>query len=66
MVNLLQIPQVVKNLKKTPEDDIDSLIDAAASTSNVANTLPSDPSSNISVSDQSQQTINDLFDDDQW
>ena len=40
-----------KKPKKTPEDDIDSLIDAAASTSNVANTLPSDPSSNISVSD---------------
>lgn len=55
-----------KKPKKTPEDDIDSLIDAAAATSNVANTLPSDPSSNISVSDQSQQMINDLFDDDQW
>ena len=55
-----------KKPKKTPEDDIDSLIDAAAATSNVANTLPSDPSSNISVSDQSQQAINDLFDDDQW
>ena len=55
-----------KKPKKTPEDDIDSLIDAAASTSNVANTLPSDPSSNISVSDQSQQMINDLFPDDQW
>lgn len=54
-----------KKPKKTPEDDIDSLIDAAA-TSNVANTLPSDPSSNISVSDQSQQMINDLFDEDQW
>lgn len=55
-----------KKPKKTPEDDIDSLIDAAASTSNVANTLPSDPSSNTSVSDQSQQMINDLFDDNQW
>ena len=55
-----------KKPKKTPEDDIDSLIDAAASTSNVANTPPSDPSSNISVSDQSQQMINDLFPDDQW
>lgn len=55
-----------KKPKKTPEDDIDSLIDAAAATSNVANTLPSDPSSNISVSDQSQQMINDLFDEDQW
>ena len=55
-----------KKPKKTPEDDIDSLIDAAAATSNVANTLPSDPSSNISVSDQSQQMINDLFPDDQW
>lgn len=55
-----------KKPKKTPEDDIDSLIDAATATSNVANTLPSDPSSNISVSDQSQQMINDLFDDDQW
>ena len=54
-----------KKPKKTPEDDIDSLIDAAA-TSNVANTLPSDPSSNISVSDQSQQMINDLFDEEQW
>lgn len=55
-----------KKPKKTPEDDIDSLIDAATATSNVANTLPSDSSSNISVSDQSQQMINDLFDDDQW
>ena len=55
-----------KKPKKTPEDDIDSLIDAATATSNVANTPPSDPSSNISVSDQSQQMINDLFDDDQW
>lgn len=54
-----------KKPKKTPEDDIDSLI-AAAATSNVANTLPSDPSSNILVSDQSQQVINDLFADDQW
>ena len=55
-----------KKPKRKNEDDIDYLIDAAAATSNVANTLPSDPSSNISVSDQSQQAINDLFDDDQW
>lgn len=55
-----------KKPKTTPEDDIDSLIDAAAATSNVANTLPSDPNSNIPVSDQSQQMINTLFADDQW
>lgn len=53
------------NIDQTLAGITNESLDAAA-TSNVANTLPSDPSSNISVSDQSQQMINDLFDDDQW
>ena len=53
------------NIDQTLAGITNESLDAAA-TSNVANTLPSDPSSNISVSDQSQQRINDLFDDDQW
>lgn len=56
-----------KKPKKTTEDDIDSLIDAAAATSTVPNTPVSNtPSQDVLVSDQSQQMINDLFSDDQW
>ena len=56
-----------KKPKTTPEDDIDSLIDAAKATSDIpSEPVSSDPSQNVTISDQNQQMINDLFPDDQW
>lgn len=56
-----------KKPKTTPEDDIDSLIDAAKATSTTpSKPISSDPSQNVTISDQNQQMINDLFPDDQW
>ena len=54
-----------KKPKKTPEDDIDSLIDAAATSTSSA-PVSNTPNQNIPISDQNQQMINDLFSDDQW
>ena len=54
-----------KKPKKTPEDDIDSLIDAAATSTSSA-PVSNTPNQNIPISDQNQQMINDLFPDDQW
>lgn len=56
-----------KKPKKTPEDDIDSLIDAAKATPTTpSQPVPNTPNQNVAISDQNQQMINDLFPDDQW